>query len=291
MKLLPLATALCLASPLTFAAPLHVVASFTVLADMAKQIGGPDIEVKSLVGPNGDPHSFEPTAQDSRALAQAQVVVVNGLGLEGWMDRLVTASGYRGQLTVASQGIKQNRMQEEGKTVVDPHAWNSLANGAVYVRNITQALEKADPAHAQQYAQRSADYLEKIDALDDWAVKQYQTIPQAKRLVLTSHDAFGYYGKRYGVTFSAPLGLSTESEASAQQVGSLIKELKQRHIKHYFTENQTDPRLVTQIAQASGATPGGELYPEALSTQQGPAASYLAAFRYNTQQLLASMRE
>jgi len=291
LKLLPLATALCLASPLTFAAPLHVVASFTVLADMAKQIGGADIEVKSLVGPNGDPHSFEPTAQDSRALAQAQMVVVNGLGLEGWMDRLVTASGYRGQLTIASQGIKQNRMQEEGKTIVDPHAWNSLANGAVYAKNIMQALENADPAHAQQYAQRGADYLKKIHALDDWAVKQYQTIPQAKRIVLTSHDAFGYYGKRYGVTFSAPLGLSTESEASAQQVGSLIKELKQRHIKHYFTENQTDPRLVTQIAQASEATPGGELYPEALSTQHGPAASYLAAFRYNTQQLLASMRE
>lgn len=291
MKLLPLATALLIASPLSFAAPLQVVTSFTVLADMAKQIGGTDVEVKSLVGPNGDPHSFEPTAQDSRELSQAQVVVVNGLGLEGWMDRLVTASGYRGHITVASQGIKQDTMQEDGKTVIDPHAWNSLANGIVYARNITQALEKADPDHAQRYEQRSTRYLERMKKLDDWTIAQYQAIPVAKRLVLTSHDAFGYYGKRYGVTFSAPLGLSTESEASAQQVAALIKELKQRHIKHYFTENQTDPRLVTQIAQASGATPGGELYPEALSTDQGPAASYLSAFQYNTQQLLASMRE
>lgn len=291
MKRLSLTTALLFASPLTFAAPLQVVTSFTVLADMAKQIGGPDVEIKSLVGPNGDPHSFEPTAQDSRALAQAQMVVVNGLGLEGWMDRLVTASGFHGQITVASQGITQDTMQEDGKTVVDPHAWNSLAKGEVYAKNIMQALEKADPAHAQQYAQRGADYLEKMKKLDKWAIEQYQTIPEAKRIVLTSHDAFGYYGKRYGVTFNAPLGLSTESEASAQQVGALITELKQRHIKHYFTENQTDPRLVTQIAQASGATPGGELYPEALSTQQGPAASYLLAFQYNTQQLLASMRE
>lgn len=291
MKLLPLTTALLLASPLTFAAPVKVITSFTVLADMVKQIGGPDVEVKSLVGPNGDPHSFEPTAQDSRALAQAQVVVVNGLGLEGWMDRLVSASGYHGEITIASQGITQDSMQEDGKTVVNPHAWNSLANGEVYAKNITQALEKIDPSHAKQYAQRGADYLEQMKKLDDWAVAEYKTIPQARRVVLTSHDAFGYYGKRYGVTFNAPLGLSTESEASAQQVGALIKELKQRHIKHYFTENQTDPRLVTQIAQASGATPGGELYPEALSTPQGPAAHYLSAFRYNTKQLLASMHE
>lgn len=290
MKLSVLTTTLFLMSPLSFAAPLKVVTSFTILGDMAQRIGGQDVEVKSLVGPNGDPHSFEPTAQDSRSLAQAQVVIVNGLGLEGWMNRLVTASGYNGKLTVASQGIVRDKMEEDGKSVVDPHAWNSLVNGEIYARNIMQALENADPSHAQDYAQRGADYIQQMEKLDSWAIEQYQTIPASKRFVLTSHDAFGYYGKRYGVTFNAPLGLSTESEASAQQVGSLIRELKQRHITHYFTENQTDPRLVKQIAQASGATPGGELYPEALSTQKGPAASYLVAFRYNTQQLLSSMR-
>ncbi|WP_277753616.1 metal ABC transporter substrate-binding protein [Rosenbergiella collisarenosi] len=277
-------------TPLVHAAPLNVVASFTVLADITKQIGGEDATVKSLVAPNGDPHSFEPTAADSRALAQANVIVVNGLGLEGWMDRLVSASGYRGKITVASNGIHTDSMDEDGKQIVDPHAWNSLANGEVYARNIMQALKAADPAHAAGYAQRGAQYLQKMQQLDHWAQQQYQAIPVARRVVLTSHDAFGYYGKRYGVTFSAPLGLSTESEASAQQVAGLIKELKQRKISRYFTENQTDPRLVKQIASATGATPGGELYPEALSTASGPAPTYLQAFRYNTEQLLNSMR-
>jgi len=280
---------LLLMSQVTQAAPLQVVASFTILADMAKQIGGEDVTVKSLVGPNGDPHSFEPTASDSRALAQAKVVIVNGLGLEGWMDRLVTASGYRGEITVAAKGIETHTMQEAGKSVVDPHAWNSLANGEIYARNIIQAFEKADPAHANAYAQRGARYLQSMEQLDQWALQAYHRLPAERRMVLTSHDAFGYYGKRYGVTFNAPLGLSTESEASAQQVAALITTLKQHKISHYFTENQTDPRLVKQIATATGATPGGELYPEALSLATGPAATYLQAFKYNTTQLLASM--
>ncbi|WP_241622895.1 metal ABC transporter substrate-binding protein [Rosenbergiella australiborealis] len=283
-------SSLLLISHFSLAAPVQVVASFTVLADITQQIGGNDVTVKSLVAPNGDPHSFEPTANDSRALAMAQVVVVNGLGLEGWMDRLVMASGYRGKITVASSGITTNTMQEEGKTVTDPHAWNSLANGEVYARNIMKALEKADPEHAADYQKRADAYIQKMQQLDQWAIQQYKSIPANRRLVLTSHDAFGYYGKRYGVTFSAPLGLSTESEASAQQVGDLITQMKKKHIKHYFTENQTDPRLVKQIAVASGATPGGELYPEALSTAEGPAPTYLSAFKYNTEQLLQSMR-
>lgn len=271
------------------ATPLKVVASFTILADITQQIGGNEVDVKSLVAANGDPHSFEPSARDSRALAQAQVVVVNGLGLEGWMDRLVSASGFKGQITVASTGVHTQSMLEDGKTVIDPHAWNSLANGEIYAQNIMRALEKADPQHATDYAKRGEAYIEKLHQLDGWAQQQYAAIPNNRRIVLTSHDAFGYYGQRYGVRFSAPLGLSTESEASAQQVAKLIRELKQRRISHYFTENQTDPRLVRQIASATGATPGGELYPEALSTADGPAATYLKAFKYNTEQLVQSM--
>lgn len=291
MKLTLLAaSSLLLVSQVVSAEPIHVVASFTVLADMAKQIGGDDVQVKSLVAPNGDPHSFEPSAKDSQALSQAQVVIVNGLGLEGWINRLVTASGFKGQPCVASTGIKIDHMTEDGKSVVDPHAWNSLANGEVYAKNISLALQKADPAHAKEIAARGNAYIEAMQKLDQWAKTQYAAIPSAKRYVLTSHDAFGYYGKRYGVTFSAPIGLSTESEASASEVGQLITELKQRKISHYFTENQTDPRLVKQIAEASGATPGGELYPEALSEASGPASTYLMAFKYNTDQLLNSMK-
>ncbi|MEB5707298.1 metal ABC transporter substrate-binding protein [Pantoea anthophila] len=292
MKKLPISLALAalFATPLAMAKTVDVVASFTVLADIVSQVGGDHVKVKSLVGPDGDPHTFEPTPQDSQALAKADLVFVSGLGLEGWMDRLVSASGYHGQPVVASAGVTTRSMEEEGKTITDPHAWNSMQNGVIYATNVMNALVKADPEDAAAIRQRGQNYIQQLQALDSWAKTAFDKIPVEKRKVLTSHDAFGYFGQRYGVTFLAPVGFSTEAEASASNVGDLITQLKQQHITRYFIENQTDPRLIKQIASATGAEPGGELYPEALSPASGPAPTYQAAFKHNVNAMLKSMQ-
>jgi len=284
------AVATLFVSPLTLAKTVDAVASFTVLADIVQQVGGDHVKVKSLVGPNGDPHTFEPTPQDSEALAKADVVFVSGLGLEGWMDRLIAASGYKGTLVTASKGISTRSMEEEGKTVTDPHAWNSMHNGEIYARNVMNALIKADPDDAADIRKRGENYIQQLQKLDAWAKNAFAAIPEDKRKVLTSHDAFGYFGQRYHVSFLAPVGFSTEAEASATDVAALIKQLKAEHIHTYFMENQTDPRLVKQIASETAAQPGGELYPEALSDANGPAPTYIAAFKHNVDVMLHSMK-
>ncbi|WP_202303411.1 metal ABC transporter substrate-binding protein [Dryocola clanedunensis] len=277
-------------SQAVMAKELNVVASFTVLADMAKQVGGEHVKVTSLVGPDGDPHSFEPSPKDSVALSHADVVIVSGLGMEGWMDRLVSASGYKGKVIVASQGVDTRSMEEDGKAITDPHAWNSAENGAIYASNIMKAFIAADPQDAPEIRQTGEEYVTRLKLLDSWAKTRFAAIPKARRHVLTSHDAFGYFGKAYGVTFLSPVGFSTEAQASASDVAALIKQLKALHIKTYFIENQTDPRLVKQIAAASDAKPGGELYPEALSPADGPASTYEMAFKHNVETIADSMK-
>lgn len=280
-----------LSLPAAAADKLQVVTSITVLADIAKQVGGDTVEVRSLVGPNGDAHVYEPTPQDAQAVTKAGLVVVNGLQLEGWMDRLVAASGTKATVVVATEGVPTRKMDEDGQEITDPHAWNSAANGAIYAANIAKALAAADPAHAAAYQANGAKYEAELKALDSWARSEVATIPQAKRKVITSHDAFGYLGAAYGIEFRAPVGFSTESEASAGDIAKLIDQIKQEHIKAVFIENATDPRLVQQVAKASGAEMGGELYAEALSTADGPASTYAKMFRYNISLLVAGMKQ
>ncbi len=251
-----LALALGLATQGAMAKTLNVVSSFSVLGDMVQQVGGEHVHVDTLVGPDGDPHTFEPSPQDSALLSKADVVVVNGLGLEGWVDRLIKASGFKGELVVASTGVKTHTLNEEGKTVTDPHAWNSAANGAIYAQNILNGLIKADPQDKAALEASGQRYIGQLTEIDGWAKKQFTAIPLAKRKVLTSHDAFGYFGRAYGVTFLAPQGLSSESEASAAQVAALIQQIKADGVHTWFMENQLDPRLVKQIAAATGAQPG-----------------------------------
>ncbi|WP_032609609.1 metal ABC transporter substrate-binding protein [Pseudomonas syringae] len=284
------ALALSAFASLAQAKPLEAVASFTVIADMVSTVGGDRVHVKSLIGPNGDPHVYEPTPSDAQALKNADLVFVSGLHLEGWMDRLIKASGYKGQPVVLSEGIKSRSMDEDGKRIVDPHAWNSAANGVIYVRNIIAALKKADPEGASVYQANGDRYIVELQQLDSYARDQIRSIPAARRKILTSHDAFGYFGDAYGVNFLSPLGLSTESEASAADVSKLIRQIKTEHVSAYFFENSSDPRLVKQIAEASGAQPGGELYVESLSPADGPASTYAKMFRYNVDTLTAAMK-
>ena len=267
-----------------------VVASFTVLADMAKQIGGVHVEVHSLVGPNGDPHVYEPTPADGQTLAGADIVLVSGLGLEGWMDRLIRASGTRAPVVVASQGIVTRHMVDDGKEITDPHAWNSAANGVIYARNITDALASADPADAADIRASGARYVKQLQELDAWVRSEVKTMPLSKRKIITSHDAFGYMGAAYNIRFLAPEGFSTESEPSARDVAALIDQIRKEKIKVVYIENSNDPRLVQQLASATGARIGGKLYPEALSEPDGPAPTYTRMFRYNVETLLHGMQ-
>ena len=269
---------------------LNVVTSFTVLADMVRQVGGDHVHVRSLIGPNGDPHVYEPTPQDGNALAKADLVFVSGLGLEGWMDRLIKASGYKGTVVVASKGVATLSMREEGKTITDPHAWNSAANGVIYARNIAFALAKADPQRATDYKIRGERYMQQLQALDSWAHKMVNAIPAYKRKVISSHDAFGYLGAGYGIEFRAPVGFSTESEASAADVARLIDQIRRERIRAVFLENSNDPRMIRQIASETGAVLGGTLYAEALSAPGGPAPDYATMFRHNIELLVKGMR-
>ncbi|EOG8084580.1 metal ABC transporter substrate-binding protein [Citrobacter sp. CK184] len=285
-----IALALGLMTQGALAKTLNVVTSFSILGDITQEVGGKNVNVTTLVGPDGDPHTFEPSPKDSAALSKADVVVVNGLGLEGWLDRLVKASGFKGTLVVASDGVKTHTLDEDGETVTDPHAWNSAANGALYAQNILSGLVNADPQDKAALEASGKPYIAQLTELDAWAKARFSQIPQEKRKVLTSHDAFGYFGRAYGVEFLAPQGLSSESEASAAQVAALIKQIKADGVNTWFMENQLDPRLVKQIASATGAQPGGELYPEALSVKGGVADSYVKAFRHNVETIANSMK-
>lgn len=283
-------SAAALAGGAAQARTVEAVASFTVLADMVQQVGGEHVHVTSLVPPNGDPHGYESTPDDARKLKGADLVFTSGLGLEGWFARLTEASGYAGSPVVASSGIKTRRMEEQGKTITDPHAWNSIPNAEVYVANIERALAEADPEDAAAFHRNAESYDAKLKALDAYAHAEVDGVPEGERKVLTTHDALSYFGEAYGVKFLSPLGFSTENEPSAAQVAGVIRQIKAEHVHTYFFENSNDPRLVKQIGDATGAQPGGELYVEALSPPGGPAPTYADMFKYNVDRLVAGMK-
>ncbi len=234
---------------------------------------------------HGDPHEFEPSPDDAKTLKEADITFISGEGLETWFEKLVSASGYSGKPLVVSTGIKTRTMEDDGKTVTDPHVWNSPVNVKIWVANIEKALASADPADAADFKANAAKYSKELDDLNMYAKSVIETVPKDRRKVLTSHDALGYFGREYGVKFLSPLGVSTETEASAADVAKLIDQIKAEKVKLYFFENSNDSRLVEQISKATGAQPGGELYVEALSKEDGPAPTYAKMFRYNVDQL------
>ena len=268
---------------------LKVVASFSILGDIVKNVGGDRVAVTTLVGPDGDAHVFEPTPADAKAVAAADVVFVNGLGLEGWMERLIQSSDYKGPVVTASEGVKSRTMEEDGATVTDPHAWQDLRNGRIYAENVAAALAAADPRGAEAYRAAAAAYSAEIAAKDKWVRAELAAVPAGQRRIITSHDAFGYFGAAYGVSFLAPVGVSTEAEPSAAGMAQLIKQMRSEGIKIVFFENMTSPKLVETLASEAGARVGGTLFSDALSPPGGPADSYLKMFDNNLPQLKAAM--
>jgi len=256
---------------------------------MVKQVGGDRVDVVTFVGPNGDAHVYEPTPADAKALSESKILFINGLGLEGWMTRLENSSGFKGKVVTASTGVNPRKMVEDEKTITDPHAWQSLANGKIYAANIRDALIAADPAGKATYEANAKKFIDGMTAMEANVKAAVAKMPPERRKIITTHDAFGYFGSAYGMEFIAPEGVSTESEASAQDVAKIITQIKKEHIPAVFLENVTDSRLLDQIASETGAKIGGTLYSDALSAPDGPAGNYLDMFRNNIDMLSTAL--
>ncbi len=327
--------------------PIPMVATFSILGDMVKRIGGEHVDVTTLVGPDGDTHVYQPTPAAARAISEARILVVNGLGFEGWLNRLIDASDFRGIRVLATDGIEpivfgdehdhgdrhKVHAEEDGHDhdrgdlaeagddhdrgkhagvathdheddheeeayaesdhhhhgAFDPHAWQSLGNAVAYVDNITDALAKADPVNATDYYRNRAAYVTEIETLDAEIRNIVARVPADRRTIVTSHDAFQYFGRDYGLEFVAPQGLSTESEASAKDIVRLIRQIRELGIRAVFVENIADPRLLERIADETGAAIGGTLYPGALSGPDGPAPTYLDMMWHNAMTLAQAL--
>lgn len=285
---------LLLLASLLFALPLHaqtprplqVVASFSILADITREVAGDVAQVHSLVGPNADAHVFEPTPADAQRLARADLVIVNGLHFEGWIERLVRSSGYRGPLVETTRGITPRRAGRG----VDPHAWQSLVHAQRYVENIRAALVAAAPAQAAAIDARAAAYRQRLAALDASARATFDAIPPDQRRVVSTHDAFGYLGEAYGITFISPRAWNTDSEASAAAVAHVIRQVRLHQARALFVENITDRRSIERIAQETGARVGGTLYSDALSALGAGADSYLRLYEHNVKAIAGALQ-
>jgi len=280
MRALLVLFSLMVSMSLSAAEKLQVVTSFSILADMTRQVGREHIQITNMVGPDADAHTYEPTPDDAKALLKARLIIKNGLGFEPWLDRLVTSTETRAQVISASHGVIPRSLDEDGETVPDPHAWHNLANTELYIANITKALIAADPANTADYERNIQVYLKQVYALLTEAKAKLGSLPPGNRKIVTSHDAFGYLGQAYGIEFMAPQGLSTEREPSAAEVAALITQIRQAKVKAVFMENIKDARLLKQIAEESGAQIGGTLYSDALAAN-GPASTFTGLFEYN----------
>jgi zinc/manganese transport system substrate-binding protein len=288
---------------------LDVVASFSILGDMVARVGGDRVAVHVIVGPDGDAHVYQPTPMDAKAVAGADVVVVNGLGFEGFLSRLLESAEYRGPVVTAAADVTpiawtgEEEHEEHGAEAaheahaegdhdheaVDPHAWQNAGNGALYARAIARGLCAADAAGCATYEANAAAYAGELEALDADIRARIALVPPERRKVITSHDAFGYFGAAYGVTFLSPQGISTDAEAGAADVASLIRQIRETGVKTLFVENISDSRLIEQIGAETGATLGGVLYSDALSGQDAAAATYLGLMRHNADALVSAM--
>jgi zinc/manganese transport system substrate-binding protein len=267
------------------AEPIKVVATFSILGDLVRNVGGDNVAVTTLVGPDSDAHVYSPTPADAKKIADAKLIFVNGLGFEGWLPRLVQSSGSKARIVTASNGISTLRLG----SAADPHAWQSVNNAKIYVANIGAALAAADPAAAGQFAQNAQAYVEKLDALDREVRDAVAKLPPDRRKVISTHSAFGYFAASYGIEFIAPLGVSTESEPSARDIARIITQVRRAKIPAVFLENVTDPRLMQRISAETGAKVGGTLYSDGLTGEKGDAPTYIDMVRHNIRALTRAL--
>jgi zinc/manganese transport system substrate-binding protein len=280
------------------ATKLKVVATFSILGDFARNVGGDRVEVTTLVGPNDDVHVYTPTTADAEAIRDARLVIVNGLGMEGWLPRLVESSGSNATTVVATHGIVPRKIaageilsRGHGAGSMDPHAWQSVANAEIYVANIRDAMVAADPANAATYRANASAYLAKLQTLDHDVREALAPIPVERRKLISTHDAFGYFAAAYDITFLAPQGVSTETEPSARDIATITTQIKKDKIPAVFLENISDQRLIRQIASETGAAIGGTLYSDSLTAKDGEAPSYIEMVRHNIRTVASALME
>ncbi len=278
--------ALTVTSSIAAADPIKVVASFSILGDMVRQVTGDHATVTTIVGPDADAHVYQPSTGDAVAVAGADVIFVNGLGFETWSDALIENAGGNGEVFVATEGVTPLRVEGE----IDPHAWNALTNGVIYVNNIAAGMAKVDPENAGDYRANADAYIAKLRKVHDNAKKAFSALPKNRRTVVTAHDAFGYLAQAYGLDFLAPVGIDTEAEPSAKELAGLIAHLKKTGAGALFVENITSPVLVEQISRETGLKIGGRLFSDALSEKGGPATSYVAMFEHNLEALITALK-
>ncbi|WP_086993362.1 metal ABC transporter substrate-binding protein [Rhizobium sullae] len=286
------ATLIAHSSPARAAERVKVVTSFSILGDMVREVGGDRVDLTTLVGPNADAHTFEPRPTHSRAVGAADIIFINGLGFEPWFARLAASAGAKGKIVTASEGVKALAFQgDEGDGhQQDPHAWQNLENGKLYVRNIAAGLASVDPDHAAEYKSRADAYSAQIESLHASIKAELDAIPADQRKVVTSHDAFGYFAAAYGIEFIAPQGVSTEGEASASDVAKIIDQIRAQGIRAVFLENIANSRLVERIAKETSARVGGTLFSDALSDPSGPAPTYVKMFEHNAHELVTALK-
>jgi zinc/manganese transport system substrate-binding protein len=271
--------------PLRAQEKIQIVASFSILGDFARNVGGERVNVTTLVGANSDVHVYTPAPADAKKIADAKLVIINGLGLEGWLPRLVQSSGSKAALVTATNGIVPRKLGSDA----DPHAWQSVVNASIYVANIRDALIAADQAGAATYRANADAYLTKLDTLDREVRDAVAQIAEARRKVISTHDAFGYFAAAYGIAFIAPQGVSTESEASARDIAAIITQIRTGKIPAVFLENISDPRLMRRIAAETGAKIGGTLYSDSLTAENGDAPTYIELVRHNIKALTSAL--
>ncbi len=289
LRLLCMLIALCPLAAAKAQSKIEVVASFSILADITAQIGGERVHVSTLVPREADAHVFQPAPQDARRIARAGAVIINGLGFEGWMERLIKAAGGNPRIIMASQTIVPLKSTDPHLRGLDPHAWHDVATVKSYVATIRDGLSAMDPDGQSLYRQRAQAYLLQLDQLDAEIRASLGDIPPARRIIVTSHDAFGYYARAYGIRMLAPQGVSTETEASAKDIAKVIKQIRAQSIPAVILENVSDPRLLEQIARETGAKIGGKLYSDSLSLETGSASTYIDLMRHNTRTLKDAM--
>jgi zinc/manganese transport system substrate-binding protein len=285
-------------------AAVPVVASFSILADMVRTIGGPTVSVSAIVGADRDTHGFQPRPSDQRTLQGGRAAFANGLGFDPWMDRMVRAVNFRGPFVKAADGVSIRTMRDThahrhghgqgrggaARTVTDPHAWHDLGSARIYARNIAAGLKRVVTGQDAAIDAGAAAFVASAAETDVWVRTQIATVPPDRRRVITSHDAFGYFAAAYGVEFLSPQGVSTESEPSAAEVARLIRQIREQNIRAVFMENMTNPRLIEQVARDAGVPVRGRLFADALSGPDGPAPTWLAIFRHNVPLLVEAMK-
>jgi ABC-type Zn uptake system ZnuABC Zn-binding protein ZnuA len=267
---------------------LKVVSSASIFNDMVKQIAGDLVENKGIVPIGGDPHVYEPTPSDASLVSKADLILINGMTFEGWINEVIDNSGTKGKTILITEGVKPIA-SEQYKNSMDPHAWMDASNGLIYIKNIYNALIEADPINKGIYLKNYRAYEEKLRKLDQYIQEQINTIPKQQRILITSHDAFSYYGNKYGLKLNAIMGISTEADAQTSDITRVTSAIKESGVPAIFIESTINPKMIQQIAKDNGVSIGGELFADSIGGEDSEGPTYFDMLKHNTDTIVKAL--